>query len=185
MDACRDSMLLNDCVVSSDDPDIIQLASRSPYIFLIDRRPTELAQDDTSTEAVIEHVLRSNSDDIIVLLQPTSPFREGWQIDEAIRLLLDSRSDCVVGVTRSHHLLWERQDERAVAMYTPEARPRRQDLAQFTENGSIYVFTKDLWDRTQCRIGGYVELYEMSERSGMQIDTPYDLVIAEAICKLR
>ena len=176
LDAVRDSTLITDAVVTSDDPEVLYIARQSTYIFSVDERPVELATDTTSTEEVIEHVMRTYADDIMVLLQPTSPIRAGWQIDEAIRLLQDTGADSVVSVVPSHALLW-RGD---VPLYDPKRRPRRQEMAdQYEESGSVYCFTVQCWEQHHCRIGGKVELYVMPEKCGMQIDTPYDLWLAE------
>jgi CMP-N-acetylneuraminic acid synthetase len=58
LEAVRDSSLIDDCVVTSDDPDVLQIAANDPYVFLLNQRPARLARDNTPTEAVMEHVLR-------------------------------------------------------------------------------------------------------------------------------
>lgn len=65
------------------------------------RRPPELAQDDTPMIAVVQHALQQipgEPDDIIVLLQPTQPFRTPAHIRQAIALLQESGADSVVSV---------------------------------------------------------------------------------------
>jgi CMP-N,N'-diacetyllegionaminic acid synthase len=175
-DSVRDSALITDAVVTSDDPRVLAMARSSSYRFSIDDRPPSLAQDTTSTEEVLEHVLRLYSEDIIVLLQPTSPLRKGGEIDKAIKLLQDTGADSVVSVVPSHVLLWE----HGKPLYTPQSRPRRQDIeTRYEENGAIYVFTKDLWEREHCRIGGKTEIYVMPEYARPQVDSPYDLWLIE------
>jgi len=177
LEAIRDSALITDAVVTSDDRRVLAMAYASPFIFNIDNRPPHLAEDTTSTEEVLEHVLLTYNDDIIVLLQPTSPVREGWQIDEAIKLLQDTKADSVVSVVASHALLWR----NGKPLYDPQFRPRRQEMnSQYEENGSIYVFTHNLWKREHCRFGGKTELYVMPQYAHVQIDTHYDLWLAEA-----
>lgn len=184
LEAVRDSSLIDDCVVTSDDPDVLQIAANDPYVFLLNQRPARLARDNTPTEAVMEHVLRQHDCDIIVLLQATSPLREGWHVDEAIRLLHDTASDSVVSVVRSHDLLWNGGD-RPHPLYAPDQRPRRQDMDQFAENGAIYVCTRAHWEATHCRLGGKVALYEMSEEHALQIDTALDMELCAAVLARR
>jgi CMP-N,N'-diacetyllegionaminic acid synthase len=64
-------------------------------------RPAELAQDDSPMIAVVRHALQripGEPDDIIVLLQPTQPFRKPEHVREAIRLLRETGADSVVSV---------------------------------------------------------------------------------------
>jgi CMP-N,N'-diacetyllegionaminic acid synthase len=186
LEAVRDSSLIDDCVVTSDDPDVLQIAANDPYVFLLNQRPARLARDNTPTEAVMEHVLRQYDCDTIVLLQATSPLREGWHVDEAIRLLHETASDSVVSVVRTHHLLWRTDArDRPHSLYAPASRPRRQDMDQFAENGAIYVCTRAHWDTTHCRLGGKVALYEMSEEHALQIDTALDMELCAAVLARR
>jgi CMP-N,N'-diacetyllegionaminic acid synthase len=65
------------------------------------KRPAALAQDDTPMFDVVKHAvdaLKLADDDIIVLLQPTQPFRTPAHVQAAIRLLRETRADSVVSV---------------------------------------------------------------------------------------
>jgi CMP-N,N'-diacetyllegionaminic acid synthase len=64
-------------------------------------RPAAIAQDDTPMFDVVKHAvdaLKLADDDIIVLLQPTQPFRTPAHVQAAIRLLRETRADSVVSV---------------------------------------------------------------------------------------
>jgi CMP-N-acetylneuraminic acid synthetase len=81
--------------VSSEDDEILKVAEE--YGATPMRRPAHLAADDTSTEAVALHALSLFSADTVMLLQPTSPFRDKRLIQDA--LALAEKSDHVVAVT--------------------------------------------------------------------------------------
>jgi len=171
------SRRINSAVLSSDDAEIRERATGkvAPW-----SRPVELAQDETSTEAVLADVLDvpgTWKPDIVVLLQPTSPLRRAEHIDEAIELLERTGADSVVSVSPTHAHLWDADGRPQYAQ-----RRRRQDMApQYEENGSIYAFTMDHWRRTGNRLGGHVELYVMGEEHRYQVDTPTDLAICELL----
>ena len=80
-----------------EEPPIAEIAFRMIH------RPPELAQDDTPMVDVVRHALAhpyvsGDDDDIIVLLQPTQPFRTPNHIREAVKLLRDEGADSVVSV---------------------------------------------------------------------------------------
>jgi CMP-N,N'-diacetyllegionaminic acid synthase len=71
-----------------------------PYVELM-KRPDDLAQDSTPMFEVVAHAVKElglNDSDIVVLLQPTAPFRTPAHIQSAIRLLRETRADSVVSV---------------------------------------------------------------------------------------
>jgi CMP-N-acetylneuraminic acid synthetase len=71
-------------VVSSDDPEILDLARR--YGFDVIERPAALAGDEASSAAVAVHALEWRGEDVVMLLQPTSPFRSERTVESAIDL---------------------------------------------------------------------------------------------------
>lgn len=178
-------------VVSTDSQDIggsvRQWYESSPTQspITIQKRRAELAQDDTPTEVVIEDVLDRWSDavDIVVLLQPTSPLRTGAQIVDLVTKLCDRNLDSIFSVSPSHALIWYNgpKEGELYSMYDARRRPRRQEMAQYEENGAIYAFTYDLWRKEHCRIGGRTGVYVMGEEHRLQIDSPTDLFIAEKL----
>jgi CMP-N,N'-diacetyllegionaminic acid synthase len=181
-------------IVSTDHPGIRDTARAAgaevPFL-----RPSHLAGDTTPMRVVIDHVLEwvatqdSFAPDYIVLLQPTSPLRTAMDIDEAIALAIDTRADAVVAVrpARDHPALLKRQDgagRLTQALGGDWRVDRRQDMESlYVPNGAIYVATvpflltgKDWYDGTTI---GYV----MPEERSVDIDTPWDLAMAE--CGLR
>lgn len=196
IEAAIQSTVLDIVVISSEAFPMINFAvdhAAGPHNKLVlYPRPPELAQDNTPLEPVIQDVLNAVTPEAteIVLLQPTSPVRTGAQIDEAITLLR-SGYDSILSVSPFHGFIWVDQLEpdraRIQRPFPPPAwgaRPRRQDfLPTFKENGSIYVTTSAQWERTGNRLGGRVGLYEMPERCGFEVDSPFDLWLVEQILK--
>ena len=66
--------LLDRIVVSTDSNEIAEIAAKAGAEVLI--RPDELATDTASTLDVMIHALKECPAQTMVLLQPTSPFRE-------------------------------------------------------------------------------------------------------------
>jgi CMP-N,N'-diacetyllegionaminic acid synthase len=90
IEAALESRRIEEVVVSTDDDEIAEVARRHgasvPFV-----RPGRLARDDTATPPVVEHAVRhveagGGNVEVVVTLQPTSPFRDATTIDQAIEL---------------------------------------------------------------------------------------------------
>ncbi len=104
--------LINKVIVSSDDPDILELClvSYGNHKKLeVIRRPVELAQSTTPIWKVIEHIGSwfTIKNAMIVLLQPTSPLRNGDDIEKAIYMFLSMRKG-VIPITKVDALHYKR-----------------------------------------------------------------------------
>lgn len=177
--------------VSTDDTDIKksveELGLHVPFL-----RPDYLALDHTATYDVLIHALAHYETqgyyaDVIILLQPTSPFRNSLHIKEAMQLYNDSL-DMVVSVkeTRSnpYYVLFE-EDKNGFLKKSKQAKfSRRQDCPQVWEyNGGIYVINVFSLKQKSVQDFERVVKYEMSELASVDLDTPLDWEVAEMILK--
>ncbi len=172
-------------VVSTDDDEIAEIARTAgaevPFI-----RPSHLAGDSTSTEAVVLHALSELGatgyrPDAVMLLQATSPVRLPGTIDRALAQFEATDCDSLVGVVPQSPFLW-RIGDSPVPQYDVRHRQRRQDLAEADvpqrETGSIYVTRTYLYEQVNNRLGGRISLFVMDEIEGIDIDTETDLLLA-------
>ena len=184
--AARDATAIDSVVVSTDDEEIAEVAeshgARVPFM-----RPPELATDEAPTAPVITHALETLHDageayDAFVLLQPTSPLRTATDIDEAYSLYNDSESDSVISVYPTYDTRWKRTPGGAKKLNYTDADKRRQDRdPEYVINGAIYVTDVKQFFQTEKTITGTTKMYEMTERESVDIDTPFDLWLAEQI----
>ena len=177
--------------VSTEDPEIKQIAEQCGAEVI--GRPAALAQDETSSEAVLIHALETlaaggrGEPDLMVFLQATSPVRTGADIDAAVEQLESSGADSLVSVSLSHAFLWREQDGLGVPVnHDYRNRLRRQDIpSQYRENGSLYVFKPWVLKQGHNRLGGRIVLFRMSETAGIDIDSEFDLTIADLALRQR
>jgi CMP-N-acetylneuraminic acid synthetase len=106
-EAARRSRSLARTVLSTDDPAIAE-AGRVLGLDVPFMRPVELAADETPMLPVLRHAVETLAregfhTDVVVLLQPTSPFRRAEHIDAAVDLLASSGADSVVSVVEVPH----------------------------------------------------------------------------------
>jgi CMP-N,N'-diacetyllegionaminic acid synthase len=174
-------------LVSTDDPDIREVALREGAE-VPELRPAHLASDDSPTEPVLLRALETvpgghESIEHVVLLPPTSPVREVGSIDAAIELYQVSGADSLVSVTEESPLQWQGTPESPLPLYDITARPRQQSIApalrRFRENGSIVITSTKELCRNGNRLGGRIVMYIMAAHEGIDVDTEYDLWMAD------
>jgi len=106
-EAARHSRSLTRTVLSTDDP-AIAAAGRALGLDVPFMRPPDLAADEAPMLPVLRHAVETLARegfraDVVVLLQPTSPFRRSEHIDTAVDLLAASGADSVVSVVEVPH----------------------------------------------------------------------------------
>jgi len=186
--AAQESRKLDSFYISTEDQEIKEIAI-SFGASVIDR-PFELAGDNTSTFAVLQHAWQVLGSEIeaIVCLQPTSPLRSATHIDDAISLLTPE-INTVIGVCRDKRYCWEiKSDETALALFD-ERKPRQMMKPRYAENGSIYVCRTNVFENNDDKLGmgisstGKRKLFEMSEEHSIEIDSMFDFKYIELLLK--
>lgn len=185
IDDARQAKSVNEVYVSTDDQEIASVARQYGAQALM--RPPDLATDTSSSEAALLHaldLLEKNQPpvDLVVFLQATSPVRTSTHVEEALELFHRKKADSLLSVCPAHVFLWEQRDGWGVPLnYDYRHRPMRQQMSQFRENGSIYIFKPAILRETGSRLGGKIALYAMPEACCVDIDTPADWAGAETI----
>ena len=178
-----------DILVSTDSKEIKVIAENCglnvPFL-----RPDELATDFASSQDVILHGVeytqqRGKNYDTVVLLQPTSPFRNAQHIEEAIKLY-DNRIEMVVSVKVSDHnpyyTLYEESDNGFLTQSKKAKFIRRQDCPNvYAYNGAIYVMSIDALKTKSIAEFDKIKKYEMSDLHSIDLDTPLDWDLAEIV----
>jgi CMP-N,N'-diacetyllegionaminic acid synthase len=181
--------------VSTDDPEIAAVARMHGAEVIA--RPAHLATDEALTDPVIVHALQRYTEqgwrpDVVVLLQPTVPVRDPGLVDRCVCRLMQTGADSIVTGYQLHFVWWRETSSyvdgdghRTLPTWRSQCprRPRRQDMEEretmFAEDGSIFVATSDLLERTGQRVGGKMEMFETTR--SIDIDTDEDFAAAEAI----
>jgi N-acylneuraminate cytidylyltransferase len=186
--AAQASHRITHCVVSTDDNETASISIAMGCEVL--DRPGELAQDDTPTLPVVQHVFaaleaKGETFDYGLILQPTSPLRTTEDIDEALALLEKSGADSVVSVYQvsDHHpaRMYRLENGCLVSFDAQFSTARRQDLPPvYHRNGAIYAFRRAIIDHGTL-MGSHIVPYIMPEQRSLNIDNENDLVLADYI----
>ena len=195
-DAALASKRLTRVILSTDDPSIAQVGKECgvevPFM-----RPSELAEDDTPALSVIQHVLQvlmeteSYRPDAVVLLQPTSPLRRPEHIDAAVDVLESAGADSVVSVVEVPHQfspvsVMRIENGKLVPVLDGPLISRRQDKPQvFARNGPAVLVMRLATIEKGSLYGEDCRPLLMDAEDSLDIDSPFDLLIAETILSHR
>lgn len=196
IDAARDSIAVDEILLSTDDEEIAEFGLRCG-LNLSYRRPIELAQDDTSMIDTLEHALRwfesvrGQLPTHLMLLQPTSPLRLSSDIDGAAHLLDSTGALSVVSVhAMGDHpcdciVKNEEGWEYLVEPPTQAVRRQQYPAGYYYINGAIYLSGTEtlLRHRSFIHRPG-TEFYEIPRERGIDIDYPIDIRVAESSLRL-
>lgn len=185
IEAALRSKYIDDIFVSTDDKDILNIASQYK-LHVPELRPEVLSSDGATTNDVIFYTLKNFGDGahIVIVLQPTSPLRETFHIDEAISLFELKTAFSVVSVTPCEHPpMWSNilpKDDSLGSFLSLNANKRSQDLGSYYRlNGAIYVYdVEKLLSIGEIAYKNDSYAYKMSNESSVDIDSVFDFDIA-------
>jgi CMP-N-acetylneuraminic acid synthetase len=137
----------------------------------------------------VNHVLSSLDEhfDVVVLLQPTSPFRTSKHIDEAIKLMVEKNAESVVSVVKVNKspewMYWLDQKSMAISQILKGSvgNRRQESRPAYSLNGALYVIDVALFREINGFICPETVAYPMTETESLDIDTPEDFDFARFI----
>lgn len=178
-------------VLSTEDPTIAAVGRaaglETPFM-----RPAELATDDATMVSVVAHAIQWMEREAgyrvtaVMLLQPTSPFRRVRRLHEALELFARPGTEAVIGVdtiARTPGLIYQQDPDGWLAPAGSwEDRVRRQDMRpMLTPNGTLYLVTRESLQRTGRMFPERLLGLPTDRIEGLDIDTPEDWALAEAV----
>ena len=191
IDVAKRSRSLDRIIVSTDNEKIAALAKKNgaeaPFT-----RPKRISSSQSTQFQVIKHTLdylqtEGYSPDVVVLLQPTSPFRTTKIIDDSIKELIRSKATCVVSVMpiKQHPYVsfWIKK-----GMLKPfkkdfhnyGTRQTRSHL--YYPTGSVYTFLAKNMSQYKSIYGPKMKPI-VEDESRLDIDTALDFFMCEMILK--
>ena len=140
-------------------------------------RPEQYAQDDSSTEIVIEHFLENVKCDIVILIQPTSPMLIPEDLKKGLDKFKKGNFDSLFsGVKTNDILMWNKNMRPINYNYRERGTRQSRNDYNYIENGAFFIFTRKMFKIQNCRFGGRIGCSEMPYWRSFQIDSPKDLL---------
>ena len=182
------SPLVDRTIVSTDDPEMQDIAE-AYKVAAPTLRPPELAADDTTTNAVIEHLVEQAAVEpgLLLLLQVTSPLRTLADLDRlAAAFEEDLEADAAVSLCRhegSHPAKMLRVKEHRIAPFLEQTYTGpRQSLPQvYVLNGAFYLIDRDVFLREGTFLPKRTMPFVMKSAHSANLDTEEDWQILQAM----
>lgn len=186
VDSARGTKGIHKVVVSTDSAEIAAVA-HGLGVTVIDR-PAALAHDTARTEDALLHALdslaaRGERYDAVATLEPTAPLRSPALIDRCVERLSAGGCDAVLTVVADRSTWGRLRGERFEHLFPGQARRRQDREPIYRESSTVYVTNVDALRQTGSVLGRAPVAIEVTEEEAVDINTPLDLVIAEAILR--
>jgi len=197
IEQAKKSKYLDRIIVSTEDEEIMVMSKSFGAEVL--QRPKDLAQDNTPTSDVIIHVIETLEKegykyDFIVLLEPTSPLRKDDDIDNAIKIIVDTNSISLVSVTNSDKIdlnfIFLLEDNKLKSIfYGSEFNIlpiNRQDFTKiYYPEGTIYISETFNYIKRKTFYHNETRAFIVEKWQAYEIDDLYDFLCIESILKYK
>ncbi|MCS7244076.1 MAG: acylneuraminate cytidylyltransferase family protein [Candidatus Calescibacterium sp.] len=186
IEQAKRSKYIDRIIVSTEDEEIAKI-SEQHGIYIPFLRPVELAQDNTPTINVIEHVINKleKKPDIIVLLEPTSPIRKKTDVDNMIHKLLERYDDfdSIVSIGEIHlekpNLALKIQGEY-IKKYIDDLPTNEKSFFPY---GVSYISKTSTLLQQKTFLQKRTTFYILERYQCYEIDDIYDFICIESIMK--
>ena len=169
-------------VVSSDDEEILEVASKSGVS--TSKRQASLAEDTVPTAPVLVDVLQqeekeAHSWDIMACLYATAPLRSAADIVGVMDLLKPGECDFAMAVCKSSqpvHQALTYQNDVLLPVWPELIEHNSQEIPEYVfGNGSTYAVSVPVFLERQSLYGPGLRGYLMPQARSVDLDTPEDL----------
>jgi len=180
--------LISQTILSSDSIEILQIAKNYDNVIL-HHRPAYLSDDNSTTDDLLLHLIEVYNlkmSDVILILEPTSPFRSLSSFYNAYSQFQSSDCDTLITVAEDRGAFWVYNDQGKLIRAFNNTSSRRQERKPiFRELGVFYLIKVGAFI-SRSMISGSQNLYayEINGIEQIDINTPVDLQIAQQLHNL-
>ena len=188
--AAKKSKFINKIYLSSDSNEILNRGKKYD-INLIKRKKSLSTNSATANSLILDFINHNLKDDnknyLIVYLQPTSPFRSNFHIDQAMRKLIKKKLRSVLSVNENKNFFKSFKKNKDILnpfFNDKYVTNNRQNLKKiYSPNGAIYIFyASDFIKNKKLSFvkSGY---YLMNRIDSIDIDDKEDYELAKFLSK--
>lgn len=159
----------------------------SARVRIRDRRP-ELCGDLVSMNLILADDVAAVGADTYLMTHTTNPMLRPETIRAALADyhagVASGQADSLFTVNRIQTRFY--REDASPVNHDPDNLIQTQDLEPwFEENSNLYIFSRDSFAHTNARIGRKPRLFVMDKLESLDIDTPEDWALTEAVAAMR
>ena len=160
--------------LSSDSEKILKIGKK--YNAIAIKRPKNISGDKAKSEEAVLHVLDNIKyiPDAVVMLEPTAPLREPWDIDMGVENFYKDNLDTgFSGAILEDFLIWKENKRKKLTPinYNFKKKVPRQDREpEIVENGAIFIFKPSAIKKYNNRFGGKIGFFVNKFWQSFEID---------------
>lgn len=144
------------------------------------KRPEFLDLNTSNCNDIIREFMKEVNADYYVVSHATAPFTKTESIERCIDSVVNSDVyDSAFTVEKVQTFMWENGKP---LNFDPNHFPRTQDLSPvYMETSGAFVFSRQVFEKYNRRIGAAPCLVEVEPIESCDIDTEYDMCVAQAL----
>lgn len=181
-------------IFSSDSSNYLSLAKKFGLNDL-HKRKKKLSGDNSLTEDLVREILfiekkKNFNYDFVLILQPTTPFRQKKMFDLAHKILLKKKFDTVITIKdvkdhpeRMKKILYTNQVVNYLNMKKESLKPRQKLKNIYIRSGAMYFFRSDNLKKYNSIVGKKVYGIITNGKYSINIDDQEDLILAKYYAK--
>jgi CMP-N-acetylneuraminic acid synthetase len=175
---------LNNVIIDTDSPVIIELTEKYFPDVLILKRPEHLRNGSIAMNDVLLNIVNQTDSDFYLQTHSTNPLISANTIQSGIDNFIKNYPmyDSLFSVTRKNVRYWDFLSRPI--NHNKNILLRTQDLPSiFEENSCMYIFSKHILENKHNRIGDRPFMYEIPEIEAQDIDIELNFKVAEFLYK--
>ena len=174
----------NNVYVSTDNENISDYSQKNGAE--VHRRPKYLSTDNASIEDAVRHFIKFklqtyDKNQILIILSACSPFINSKTIKKGIKYFETSNCDSLISSHKSYEDYWVLKDNKTSRLRKNEPRRQQNREPYYIENSAFYITNMQFLLNKNLIIDGKVEIFEINKLEGFDINTIFDLQMANFI----
>ena len=184
-----ESDLITQTVLSSDSNEILKIGRK--YKDIINHERTKYLSGDKTliVDVLIDILKKYKGFEIVVLLQPTSPFRKSKDIDTCLRKMIQGKYKSAISISElNFDPRWFFQINTSgkiipINAKFPRSTNRQEKKNYYKFSGDIYASDINWLKSKKTFVSNNTMSYLITNKKSIDIDNPIDLDIAKIMVK--
>jgi CMP-N-acetylneuraminic acid synthetase len=183
------SKFISKVILTSDSKKILEIGRKYKQVIL-HKRSKELSNDQSKiVDVLLDLAKKEDLLDIIVLLQPTSPFRKYIDIDKCLKKMLEHDYKTAVSVKKlNSNPEWlfrinSNNQIKPIMRNFPTSTNRQENKEYYQFSGDIYASKISWLKKKKTFVSNKTLSYLMKDQISIDIDEPIDLEIARLLAE--